>query len=194
MVFYIIREFKDLFKTIKLFYGRIKVKFKIKNKKQENNSLEYLNELVQKLSNKEIEISQNHEQIAALEKQAIAVHEKGEVLRKEAKELVSQVQSWLKEYGEGYNLNYKGEKCVEIEKQVKDIQRSIERAEERSLDASDKALKKVEKAKRLTNEYNGLKGEYMKYIHEKDVEPEPENVEDKEDVVEEEEKEEKEEE
>ena len=53
---------------------------------------------------------------------------------------------------------------------------------------------KVEKAKRLTNEYNGLKGEYMKYIHEKDVEPEPENVEDKEDVVEEEEKEEKEEE
>ena len=57
-----------------------------------------------------------------------------------------------------------------------------------------KALKKVEKAKRLTNEYNGLKGEYMKYIHEKDVEPEPENVEDKEDVVEEEEKEEKEEE
>ena len=56
------------------------------------------------------------------------------------------------------------------------------------------ALKKVEKAKRLTNEYNGLKGEYMKYIHEKDVEPEPENVEDKEDVVEEEEKEEKEEE
>ena len=33
----------------------------------------------------------------------------------------------------------------------------------------------------------------MKYIHEKDVEPEPENVEDKEDVVEEEEKEEKEE-
>ena len=50
---------------------------KIKNKKQENNSLEYLNELVQKLSNKEIEISQNHEQIAALEKQAIAVHEKG---------------------------------------------------------------------------------------------------------------------
>ena len=164
---------------------------KIKNKKQENNSLEYLNELVQKLSNKEIEISQNHEQIAALEKQAITVHEKGEVLRKEAKELVSQVQSWLKEYGEGYNLNYKGEKCVEIEKQVKDIQRSIERAEERSLDASDKALKKVE---RLTNEYNGLKGEYMKYIHEKDVEPEPENVEDKEDVVEEEEKEEKEEE
>lgn len=89
---------------------------KIKNKKQENNSLEYLNELVQKLSNKEIEISQNHEQIADLEKQAIAVHEKGEVLRKEAKELVSQVQSWLKEYGEGYNLNYKGEKCVEIEK------------------------------------------------------------------------------
>lgn len=167
---------------------------KIKNKKQENNSLEYLNKLVQKLSNKEIEISQNHEQIAALEKQAIAVHEKGEVLRKEAKELVSQVQSWLKEYGEGYNLNYKGEKCVEIEKQVKDIQRSIERAEERSLDASDKALKKVEKAKRLTNEYNGLKGEYMKCIHEKDVEPEPENVEDKEDVVEEEEKEEKEEE
>lgn len=167
---------------------------KIKNKKQENNSLEYLNELVQKLSNKEIEISQNHEQIAALEKQAITVHEKGEVLRKEAKELVSQVQSWLKEYGEGYNLNYKGEKCVEIEKQVKDIQRSIERAEERSLDASDKALKKVEKAKRLTNEYNGLKGEYMKYIHEKGVEPEPENVEDKEDVVEEEEKEEKEEE
>ena len=167
---------------------------KIKNKKQENNSLEYLNELVQKLSNKEIEISQNHEQIAALEKQAIAVHEKGEVLRKEAKELVSQVQSWLKEYGEGYNLNYKGEKCVEIEKQVKDIQRSIERAEECSLDASDKALKKVEKAKRLTNEYNGLKGEYMKYIHEKDVEPEPENVEDKEDVVEEEKKKEKEEE
>ena len=50
---------------------------KIKNKKQENNSLEYLNELVQKLSNKEIEISQNHEQIAALEKQAITVHEKG---------------------------------------------------------------------------------------------------------------------
>ena len=56
---------------------------KIKNKKQENNSLEYLNELVQKLSNKEIEISQNHEQIAALEKQAIAV------------------QSWLKEDGAG---------------------------------------------------------------------------------------------
>ena len=34
----------------------------------------------------------------------------------------------------------------------------------------------------------------MKYIHEKDVAPEPENVEDKEDVVKEEEKEEKEEE
>ena len=121
---------------------------KMKNKKQENNnSLEYLNELVQKLSNKEIEISQNHEQIIALENQAIAVHEKGEALRKEAKVLVSQVQSWLKEYGEGYDLNYKGEKCVEIEKQVKDIQKSIERAEKRSSDASDKALKKVEKAK-----------------------------------------------
>ena len=61
-------------------FGGIKLS-KIKNKKQENNSLEYLNELVQKLSNKEIEISQNHEQIAALEKQAIAVHEKGEVLQ-----------------------------------------------------------------------------------------------------------------
>ena len=157
---------------------------KIKNKKQENNnSLEYLNELVQKLSNKEIEISQNHEQIVALEKQAITVHEKGETLRKEAKELVSQVQSWLKEYGEEYDLNYKGEKCVEIEKQVKDIQKSIERAEVRSLDASEKALKKVEKAKRLTNEYNALKGEYMKYIHEKDVEQESENVENKEDMV-----------
>lgn len=157
---------------------------KIKNKKQENNNLEYLNELVQKLSNKEIEISQNYEQIIALETQAMAVHEKGETLRKEAKELVSQAQSWLKEYGEEYDLNYKGEKCVEIEKQVKDIQKSIERAEERSLDSSDKALKKVEKAKRLTNEYNALKGEYMKYIHEKDVEQDPENVENKEDIVE----------
>lgn len=157
---------------------------KIKNKKQENNNLGYLNELVQKLSNKEIEISQNYEQIIALETQAMAVHEKGETLRKEAKELVSQAQSWLKEYGEEYDLNYKGEKCVEIEKQVKDIQKSIERAEERSLDSSDKALKKVEKAKRLTNEYNALKGEYMKYIHEKDVEQDPENVENKEDIVE----------
>ena len=157
---------------------------KMKNKKQENNnSLEYLNELVQKLSNKEIEISQNHEQIIALENQTIAVHEKGEVLRKESKELLYQIQSWLKEYGEEYNFNYKGEKCVEIEKQVKDIQKSIERAEERSLDASEKALKKVEKAKRWTNEYNDLKGEYMKYIHEKDVEQEPENVENKEDIV-----------
>lgn len=164
---------------------------KIKNKKQENNnSLEYLDELVQRLSNKEIEISQNHEQIVVLEKQAINVHEKGENLRKEAKELVSQVQSWLKEHGEVYNLNYKGEKCVEIEKQVKDIQKSIERAEERSLDASEKALKKVEKAKRLTNEYNLLKGEYMKYIHEEDVEPEPEHFENKEDIIEYDEKEE----
>lgn len=157
---------------------------KIKNKKQENNNLEYLNELVQKLSNKEIEISQNYEQIIALETQAIAVHEKGETLRKEAKELVSQVQSWLKEYGEEHDLNYKGEKCVEIEKQVKDLQKSIERAEGHSLDASEKALKKVEKAKRLTNEYNALKGEYIKYIHEKDVEQDPENVENKEDIVE----------
>ena len=38
----------------------------------------------------------------------------------EAKELASKVQSWLKEYGKEHNLNYKGNKCVEIEKQVKD--------------------------------------------------------------------------
>ena len=158
---------------------------KIKNKKQVNdNSLEYLNELVQKLSNKETEIAQNHEQIVVLENQVIAVHEKGENLRKEANELISQLQSWLKKYGEEYDLNYKGEKCVEIAKQVKDIQKAIERAEVRSLDASDKALKKVEKAKRLTNEYNELKGEYMKYIHEKDEELELDEVENKDDEVE----------
>ena len=158
---------------------------KIKNKKQVNdNSLEYLNELVQKLSNKETEIAQNHEQIVVLENQVIAVHEKGENLRKEANELISQLQSWLKKYGEEYDLNYKGEKCVEIAKQVKDIQKAIERAEVRSLDANDKALKKVEKAKRLTNEYNELKGEYMKYIHEKDEELELDEVENKDDEVE----------
>lgn len=158
---------------------------KIKNKKQVNdNSLEYLNELVQKLSNKETEIAQNHEQIVVLENQVIAVHEKGENLRKEANELISQLQSWLKKYGEEYDLNYKGEKCVEIAKQVKDIQKAIERAEVRSLDASDKALKKVEKAKRLTNEYNELKVEYMKYIHEKDEELELDEVENKDDEVE----------
>ena len=158
---------------------------KIKNKKQVNdNSLEYLNELVQKLSNKETEIAQNHEQIVVLENQVIAVHEKGETLRKEANELISQLQSWLKKYGEEYDLNYKGEKCVEIAKQVKDIQKAIERAEVRSLDANDKALKKVEKAKRLTNEYNELKGEYMKYIHEKDEELELDEVENKDDEVE----------
>lgn len=150
---------------------------KMKNKKQENNSLEYLNELVQNLLNKEIEISQNHDQIIALEKQAIAMHEKGENLRKEATKLVSQVKSWLKEYGEEYDLNYKGAKCVEIEKRVKDIQKSIERAEERSLDASNKAIRKVEKAKRLTNEYNDLKVEYIQHIHEKDEEQESENIE-----------------
>lgn len=160
---------------------------KIKNKKQVNdNSLEYLNELVQKLSNKETEIAQNHEQIVVLENQVIAVHEKGENLRKEANELISQLQSWLKKYGEEYDLNYKGEKCLEIAKQVKDIQKAIERAEVRSLDANDKALKKVEKAKRLTNEYNELKVEYMKYIHEKDEELELDEVED--DIVEEDEK------
>lgn len=158
---------------------------KIKNKKQVNdNSLEYLNELVQKLSNKETEIAQNHEQIVVLENQVIAVHEKGENLRKEANELISQLQSWLKKYGEEYDLNYKGEKCVEIAKQVKDIQKAIERAEVRSLDANDKALKKVEKAKRLTNEYNELKVEYMKYIHEKDEELELDEVENKDDEVE----------
>lgn len=158
---------------------------KIKNKKQVNdNSLEYLNELVQKLSNKETEIAQNHEQIVVLENQVIAVHEKGENLRKEANELISQLQSWLKKYGEEYDLNYKGEKCVEIAKQVKDIQKAIERAEVRSLDASDKALKKVEKAKRLTNEYNELKVEYMKYIYEKDEELELDEVENKDDEVE----------
>ncbi len=143
---------------------------KRKNRKQENNNLEYFNELVQKLSNKEIEISQNHEQIIALENQAIAEHEKGEILRKEAKELISQVKSWLKEYGEENDLNYQGDKCVEIEKKVKDIQKSIEKAEERSLDASNKALRKLEKAKRLTNEYNLLKEEYMQLIYENDEE------------------------
>lgn len=152
---------------------------KMKNKKQENNNLEYLNELVQNLSNKEIEISQNYDRIIGLEKQAIAMHEKGENLRKEAKELVSQVQSWLKEYGEEYDLNYKGDKCVEIEKQVKDIQKYIERAEGRSLEASDKVIKKVEKAKRLTNEYNDLKAEYIQHIHEKDEDQESEDIENK---------------
>ena len=150
---------------------------KIKNRKEENNSLEYLNELVQKLSNKEIEISQNHEDIIALETQVMTVHEKGESLRKEAKELASKVQSWLKEYGKEHNLNYKGNKCVEIEKQVKDINKSIEKAEERSLNAINKSFRKIEKAKRLTDEYNELKEEYMRYIQKKDEEEKDEDEE-----------------
>jgi len=157
---------------------------KRKNRKQENNNLEYFNELIQNLSNKEIEIYKNYEQIIAIENQAINEYEKGEILRKDAKELISQIKSWLKEYGEENDLNYKGDKCVEIEEKVKDIQKSIERAEERSLDASNKALRKLEKAKRLTDEYNLLKEEYMQVIYGNDEEQDVESEIDEEEVVE----------
>jgi len=157
---------------------------KRKNRKQENNNLEYFNELIQNLSNKEIEIYKNYEQIIVLENQAINEYEKGEILRKDAKELISQIKSWLKEYGEENDLNYKGDKCVEIEEKVKDIQKSIERAEERSLDASNKALRKLEKAKRLTDEYNLLKEEYMQVIYGNDEEQDVESEIDEEEVVE----------
>ena len=144
---------------------------KIKSRKEEyDNSLESINELVQRLSNKETEISQIHEQATVLEKQIIDVQEKGEILRDEAKELLSQIKSWLKEYGTEYGYNCNEPKCVEIQKQILDIQKSIKRSEERALDKSIKALKKLEKSQKLTNEYNGLKEEYRQALQSKDEE------------------------